>query len=154
MFDLEQTIATWRRQMLGAGVKSPVPLNELEMHLREQLERAEFVDQKVFDVAVRQLGNPLSIRTEFKKVERQTMKRKIIIGVAVFVFLVGTGIILPALGQHKQRNISALQAGESYFAVHWRTDEIIPLCIGLVITFGAVATLAKAIKGGSKARMA
>jgi hypothetical protein len=39
MFDLEQSIAEWRRQMLAVGIKSPVPLEELEIHLREEIER-------------------------------------------------------------------------------------------------------------------
>ena len=30
MFDLEQAIAGWRRQMQAAGIKTPVPLEELE----------------------------------------------------------------------------------------------------------------------------
>ena len=39
MFDLEQSIADWRQQMLAAGIKTPVPLEELEIHLREEIER-------------------------------------------------------------------------------------------------------------------
>jgi hypothetical protein len=39
MFDLEQSIATWRRQMLDAGIKAPVPLEELESHLRDDIEQ-------------------------------------------------------------------------------------------------------------------
>ena len=37
MFNLEQSIADWRRQMLAAGIKMPVPLEELESHLREDI---------------------------------------------------------------------------------------------------------------------
>ena len=37
MFDLEKSIADWRTQMLAAGIKSPVPLEELESHLREEI---------------------------------------------------------------------------------------------------------------------
>jgi hypothetical protein len=36
MFDLEQAIADWREQMLAAGVKTPVPLVELESHLLDE----------------------------------------------------------------------------------------------------------------------
>ena len=39
MFDLEQSIRNWRKQMLAAGIKSPVPLDELEIHLRDEIER-------------------------------------------------------------------------------------------------------------------
>jgi len=37
MFDLEQAIIAWRQQMLAAGIKSPVPLEELENHLRDEI---------------------------------------------------------------------------------------------------------------------
>ncbi|HEY5041998.1 MAG TPA: hypothetical protein VIK53_08340 [Verrucomicrobiae bacterium] len=39
MFNLEQSIADWRQQMLAAGIETPVPLDELEIHLREEIER-------------------------------------------------------------------------------------------------------------------
>jgi hypothetical protein len=39
MFDLEPVIAEWRKQMLAAGIKTPVPLEELEIHLREDIEQ-------------------------------------------------------------------------------------------------------------------
>ena len=39
MYNLEQSIEEWRRQMLTAGIKTPVPLEELEIHLREEIER-------------------------------------------------------------------------------------------------------------------
>ena len=39
MPDLEKSIAEWRRQMLAAGIKTPVPLEELEIHLREEIEQ-------------------------------------------------------------------------------------------------------------------
>jgi hypothetical protein len=38
MFNLEQAIADWRKQMLAAGIKTPVPLEELESHLRDEIE--------------------------------------------------------------------------------------------------------------------
>ena len=37
MSDLEQSIAEWRKQMLAAGIETPVPLEELEIHLREDI---------------------------------------------------------------------------------------------------------------------
>ena len=38
MFDLNKAIEDWRRQIRAAGVKAPVPLEELESHLREDIE--------------------------------------------------------------------------------------------------------------------
>ena len=39
MFNLDEAIAEWRRKMDAGGVKAPVPLDELESHLREDLEQ-------------------------------------------------------------------------------------------------------------------
>jgi hypothetical protein len=38
MFNLEQSIAK-RRQMLAVGIKTPVPLDELESQLRDDVEQ-------------------------------------------------------------------------------------------------------------------
>lgn len=39
MFDLEQAIARRRRQMIAGGIKVTEALDELESHLREDVER-------------------------------------------------------------------------------------------------------------------
>jgi len=70
MPDLEKQIAEWRRQMLAAGVKSPVPLDELESHLRDDIEqqvRKNVGAQEAFDAAVHQLGCADVLKREFKR---------------------------------------------------------------------------------------
>ena len=70
MFDLEQSIAEWRRQMLTAGIKTPVPLEELESHLREELERqmqSGVEGRPAFEAATRQIGQVRALRSEFEK---------------------------------------------------------------------------------------
>jgi hypothetical protein len=70
MFDLEQSIAEWRKQMLAAGIKSPVPLEELESHLREEIERriqSGTSDQEAFQQTVLQIGHAKELKTEFAK---------------------------------------------------------------------------------------
>jgi hypothetical protein len=72
MFHLEQAIAEWRQQMLAAGIKMPVPLEELEIHLREEIEqrlKAGAGEQQAFDVAVQQIGKSEMLKNEFSKVE-------------------------------------------------------------------------------------
>jgi hypothetical protein len=59
MFDLEKSIAEWRKQMLAVGIKSPVPLEELEIHLREEIERqikSGLNEQNTFEISVQQIG--------------------------------------------------------------------------------------------------
>ena len=72
MFNLEQSIAEWRRQMLVAGVKTPVPLEELESHLRDDIRAlvsAGEPEAQAFQLAVARLGSPRSVRTEFNKIK-------------------------------------------------------------------------------------
>jgi hypothetical protein len=83
MFNLEQAIAAWRRQMLAAGVKNCSPLDELESHLRDAIEanrKLALPEQLAFESAVAQLGSPTQIRTEFSKNTRPNHKTETAIG--------------------------------------------------------------------------
>ena len=73
MFNLDQTILEWRRQMLPAGIKTPVPLEELEIHLREEIERqtrSGLNEAEAFEAAVGKIGQAHLLQKEFKKVEK------------------------------------------------------------------------------------
>jgi hypothetical protein len=83
MFNLEQSITEWRRQMLNAGIKTPVPMEELESHLREDIDnqvRAGASAQQAFDAAVLGIGRAGLLRREFAKVDvvGQALKRKLV----------------------------------------------------------------------------
>lgn len=70
MFDLEQSIAEWRQQMLAAGIKTPAPLEELESHLREEIERqiqSGASAQEAFRRTVLQIGQPKELKAEFAR---------------------------------------------------------------------------------------
>jgi len=70
MFNLEQSITAWRAQMLAAGIKTPVPLEELEGHLREEIEqevKAGMSGQPAFDAAVLRIGRGAELKAEFTK---------------------------------------------------------------------------------------
>jgi hypothetical protein len=78
MFDLEKAIAEWRRQMLAAGIKTPVPLEELESHLREEIEwqlRSGESEPMAFAAAVRQIGGSAALKPEFAKVGKPIHER-------------------------------------------------------------------------------
>jgi hypothetical protein len=72
MFNLEQSIAAWRQQMLAAGIKTPVPLEELEGHLREDIERqmkSGLNAQRAFENAIQHIGKANMLKSEFAKVD-------------------------------------------------------------------------------------
>ena len=70
MFNLEQAITDWRRQLLAAGLQTPVPLEELESHLRDEIERqvqSGVSEPAAFDAAVRVIGPAGTLQWEFAK---------------------------------------------------------------------------------------
>lgn len=72
MFDLERAIAEWRTQMLAGGIKSPVPMEELEIHLREEIVRQMkpgLSGKKAFEISIQQMGQPETLKCEFKKMK-------------------------------------------------------------------------------------
>ncbi len=72
MFNLETAIAEWRKQMLAAGIHSPVPLEELETHLREdigQLMKSGRNEAEAFETAVQEIGQAHKVQGEFKKID-------------------------------------------------------------------------------------
>jgi hypothetical protein len=73
MFNLERSIAEWRQQMLAAGIQAPVPLEELECHLREEIEqqmKSGAIAQTAFQIAAGRIGLGSSLKAEFKKAGR------------------------------------------------------------------------------------
>ncbi len=58
--------------MLAAGIKSPVPLEELEIHLREEIELQMKLGERevqAFKTAAQRIGHAHMIQKEFKKTE-------------------------------------------------------------------------------------
>ena len=88
MFDLEQAIADWRRQMLASGIKTPVPLEELESHLREEIQKltaSGMEPQVALAAAIKQIGLPIPLHAEFTKVDKKSrLTEQYVINVLVY----------------------------------------------------------------------
>jgi hypothetical protein len=70
MSNFDPAISAWRRQMLAAGIKSPALLDELESHLREDVEqgmRSGSTAQAAFETAVQRMGQADVLKAEFKR---------------------------------------------------------------------------------------
>ena len=128
MPDLEKFIANWRTQMLAAGIKTPVPLEELEIHLREeiaQLMKSGLSGQDAFEIAIRQIGQPKRLNNEFEKSERKYMKRTAIILLGVFDVLFGPAVFLPALAKYNREGVSD-------------SDVVVSMMMGIIFTLVGV----------------
>ena len=65
--------------MMAAGIKSPVPLDELESHLREDIQnqiRAGATPEQAFSIAAKLVGDASDLNREFEKVSEESPKRK------------------------------------------------------------------------------
>jgi hypothetical protein len=72
MFDLNDSIVNWRSRLADDESCAAADLNELESHLREQvdaLRQSGLSDEEAFWVATRRLGDPESLSVEFAKVK-------------------------------------------------------------------------------------
>jgi Cytochrome C assembly protein len=87
MHNLEDSIAEWRKSMMAAARLSRESLDELENHLREnvdQLTRSGMSEPEAFQRAVTQLGGPPSLASEFQKLDQSTwLPVKVVIGIGV-----------------------------------------------------------------------
>ena len=71
MFHLETAITEWRQQMLAVGIKTPVPLEELEAHLREDISqqvKSGRSEADAFESAVQEIGPANTVQGEFNKI--------------------------------------------------------------------------------------
>ena len=108
MFNLEQAVAEWRRQMVKAGIKTPVPLDELEIHLREDIAqqmRSGLNAQQAFGIAAKKIGQAPELKREFKKISapmemQEVIKLAGVIIVAVSLFC-PLFMFLPCLQAHE-----------------------------------------------------
>lgn len=80
MFNLEQAIADWRRQMRAIGFKETAALDELESHLREDVERevqSGAAQQQAFNAATNRLGQVCALTDEFAKIDETRQAARI-----------------------------------------------------------------------------
>jgi hypothetical protein len=103
MFNLETEIADWRAHMIQEGIERPEILDELESHLRSEIERhlaAGWDAERAFKTAVQQIGDARTIKHEFERAEdcqppeMQKLLWVACIGFAALVSVVSTGVFL------------------------------------------------------------
>ena len=130
MFNLEQAITEWRRQMATGGVKAPVPLDELESHLRDEVEQQVLSgssEERAFEIALQRIGRAEALKREFKKVnettERKHMKRTILISAGIMGILAGMAFVMPAVAQYRHEGAMT-------------SNEVILFVLGTVLTLG------------------
>jgi hypothetical protein len=72
MFNLNQAVTKWRQRMAAGGIRNPAVLDELESHLREDLERQTRSGANVeqaFHLAAERIGSADELKREFEKMQ-------------------------------------------------------------------------------------
>lgn len=155
MFNLDQAIAEWRRQMAAAGIRTPEALKELETHLRDDVEhriRSGVSAEQAFDSAVQQLGSANTLKAEFAKTAKLKQWHYVCrgLGFGIGLFLLGVAfcylVLIPG----------ALTASEKYSQwlglspAQWRAGDYISFVCKLMWGVGlgfampvVILTLAK-----------
>lgn len=70
MFDLDGAIHEWRRQMGDSGIKNVGVLDELESHLRDEIEQQVHSGEplpQAFESAIQRIGQPALLKNEFAR---------------------------------------------------------------------------------------
>lgn len=129
MFNLEQAIADWRRQISAEGIKAVGVLDELESHLREEIERQRQSgtgEQEAFRIATQRLGDAGLMRDEFRKIKnRSPWREKLMIGICGvfvgFILFLSSVMIVLCYSRWTDRAIAWAAVGAILFvALFWR----------------------------------
>lgn len=119
MFEVERAISDWRREMQRRGIKGTETLDELESHLREDLEahvRSGMEIKGAFDAARAGIGQSESLGLEFKKVRLTELLRELksallsLVGVPNYDLITNMNISFPTANV-EARWASYLKAG-------------------------------------------
>src|SRR3954464_359704 len=92
MFDLNQSIAAWRRQLAAGGIQAPEVLDELESHLRDDVEqqtRSGVSADRAFEIAVARVGRVDVLKMEFTKLDASRARRR-----WLRILCVGSGVLI------------------------------------------------------------
>jgi len=159
MFNLDQAIARWRLQMADAGVETTESLNELEAHLRDDIDhaiRSGLSAELAFQGASERLGRADALRGEFAKWARAKRQHFICRGVisGIGVFLLGATfcyfVMIPAM-------LAASQLHSQWYGfslIQWKTDIFVwkvivwKVMLGLSLGFEVPVVILTLVKIG------
>jgi hypothetical protein len=98
MFDLNEQIEEWRTSLLEKQTLGKSDIDELETHLREEIEQltvAKLSEEESFCVAAHRLGDTSALAGEFEKVNTSTIYRTRFfwcgVGILAWLFAINIG---------------------------------------------------------------
>ncbi len=136
MFNVDEHIQQWRRELNNAEVCHSSDLEELEIHLRDEMEGLGdkgLSDQEAFIVASRRLGDRANLVCEFAKVNTHTIFLKRLLWVCIGVL---ASLLIPKIAATFTQGVAlgALKLGmtQSGLYILIPSLQIITLMIGIL----------------------
>jgi len=155
MFDLDRAVSEWRQQMAAGGVKAADVLDELESHLRDNVDtqvQSGLSVQQAFETALQRMGEATLLRDEFQKADKARRKRlqarmlfclAIVFGCVTVSAVVGYLVIFPlalrASGQYA--SWLGIQAPHASFDFVWRFARGMGLALAMPVSLLCLASM-------------
>jgi hypothetical protein len=140
VFDLNRQIDLWKRAFAARRTCSTDELEELESHLREEIEvmiAAGLSPEKAFAQGISRLGDPVAVCCEFAKNEKMLLGDSLAIRAgSVLVVLVGLAALVLGMVVWRQRQDGLLAAhvGSISFAY------VVPFLLAVVGSYAIIRT--------------
>lgn len=147
MFDLEKSIADWRRELSRAGV-SPDVIDELSSHLHDEivaLTRDGATEEDAFRLAQARIGNPESLQREFQKTSRAQRRPVTIISAVWFIAIAGFACFV-------LRRMRAAEGSDPLLALHVFALSIGYITVVFAGSFGIGYTMLRLLNRATPAR--
>ena len=157
MFDLSQQITQWRRSLSQSESVTVTDLDELESHLRDQIDHlalSGLSPEESFWVAQRRIGNTANLPDEFAKVNGSAIFRRrlqwMLIGVVTYLLLLNLASLASTAG-----TLAAFGVGFHGYRSGWigQGTQFLVTLAGLALVIAAmkspgIARLTGSTEGG------
>ena len=146
MFNLNQAISEWRGNLASRGACTASDLDELESHLRDEvdsLERSGLTPEEAFLIAVRRLGDNGTIAHEFAKINKGNIwgRRLLWMAAGVLGYLCLRAAVNCVTG--------LFVCGVTFVGLRGYGLGILEIATKAFVTFGVMALLSVMIRSGS-----
>lgn len=162
LFNLDAAISRWRQDAAAGGINNPEILDELESHLRDDVDtqvRSGFSVEQAFEAATHRIGQGTALRAEFEKADKakRVRVRKCLLcvfGIAIGLFITGGTfcylVILPLAVRANGQYASWLgvQTPQANFGFACRFA--LGMCLGLAMPVGLLGLVRMGILNHQK----
>ncbi len=162
MSNLNQAISQWRRQMAAGGIRDPKILDELESHLRDDVDsqvRSGSSVEQAFQTATRRMGQAALLRREFEKeakAKRVRLRKQLLclfglsVGLVFAIAIFCCYMLLPLAVRAQGQYASWLGVQNDQASFGFACRLVVGMCLGLALPVGSLMLVRLRILNGQK----